>query len=85
VRWMEKISEFDFEVVYVPGVENMLADALSCMYSNDAPGTVHARSEYMYHDVISNDVLLSHGISMPVFAGMEAATVVPRALGAEMG
>jgi len=69
----------------VPGVENVLADALSCMYSNDAPGTVHARSEYTYHDVISNDALLSHGISMLVFAGMEAATVVPRAPGAEMG
>jgi hypothetical protein len=84
-RWMEKISEFDFEVVYVPGVENVLADALSRMYSNDAPGTVRARSEYTYHDVISNDALLSHGISMPVFAGMEAATVVPRAPGAETG
>ena len=82
---MEKISKFDFEVVYVPGVENMLADALSRMYSNNTPGTVHARSEYMYHDVISNDALLSHGISMLVFAGMEVVMVVPRAPGAEMG
>jgi len=28
-RWLEKISCFDFEVVYVPGEENSVADALS--------------------------------------------------------
>ena len=81
-RWMEKISEFNFEVEYAPGVENVLADALSRMYSNDAPGTVRARSEYTYHDVIDNDVLLTHGISMPVLTGLEAAAVT---LGAESG
>ena len=84
-RWIEKISEFDFEVIYVPGVENVLADALSRMYSNDAPGTVRARSEYTYHDVVSNDVLLGHGISMPVLAGIEASAITPRKTGAETG
>jgi len=39
-HWMEKIGEFDFEVVYIPGVENMLADALSQIYFNESPGTV---------------------------------------------
>ena len=39
--WIEKISSFDFEVMYVPGMENVVADALSQMYSNDIPGTVH--------------------------------------------
>jgi hypothetical protein len=30
---MEKnISEFDFEVMYIPGSENVLGDALSRMY-----------------------------------------------------
>ena len=81
-RWMEKISEFNFEVEYAPGVENVLADALSRMYSNDAPGTVRARSEYTYHDVIDNDVLLTHRISMPILTGLEAAAVT---LGAESG
>jgi hypothetical protein len=41
-RWMEKISEFNFEVVYVPGTENMLADALSRIYSNNVPETIRA-------------------------------------------
>lgn len=39
-RWIEKISSFDFEVVYIPGTENVLADALSRIYANDSPGTV---------------------------------------------
>jgi hypothetical protein len=59
-RWIEKISEFDFEVVYVPGTENVLANALSRIYSNEAPGTVRSRSEYTYHDVVNNDVLVYH-------------------------
>ena len=28
-RWLEKISSFMFEVVYVPGSENIITDALS--------------------------------------------------------
>ena len=41
-------------------------------YSNDKPGTVRARSEYTYHDVIDNDALLSHNITMPVLVDTEA-------------
>ena len=37
-HWLEKVSEFDFEVIYVPGAKNILSDALSCLYSNDEPG-----------------------------------------------
>jgi hypothetical protein len=50
-RWIEKIGEFDFEVQYLPGVENLLPDALSRMYAFDAPGTVRTPSEYTEHDV----------------------------------
>lgn len=46
-RWIEKISDFDFEVIYVAGTENILADALSRIYADDLPGTVRARSEYV--------------------------------------
>jgi hypothetical protein len=69
-------------VQYVAGVDNMLADVLSRLYSNDAPGTVRARSEYTYHNVINNDVLLHHDISMPLCMNIEAAAVT---LGAESG
>jgi len=41
-RWMEKIGEFTFIMEYVRGVDNVLADALSRIYSEEAPGTVRA-------------------------------------------
>jgi hypothetical protein len=28
-RWIEKISEYDFVIEYLPGVENILPDVLS--------------------------------------------------------
>lgn len=70
--WIEKISGFDFKVEYVLGTENVLADALSRIYSNEAPGTVCARSEYTYHNVIDNNDLEIESITMPVYAGLEA-------------
>lgn len=76
-RWLEKISSFDFEVVYVPGSDNVVADALSRMYSNEQPGTVRARSEYTYHDVVDDDGEVSLEV-MPILAGIEAAAAVPR-------
>ena len=39
-RWLEKISTFTFEVVYIAGSENIVADVLSRIYANDSPGTV---------------------------------------------
>lgn len=77
VRWLEKISEFDFCVEYVPGVDNVLADALSRLYSNDQPGTVRMSSEYTQHDD-DNDLpqlIESLPISKPVFVGLEASAM----------
>ena len=54
-RWLEKISSFNFKVVYIPGSENVLADALSRMYSNEDPGTLRARSEYTKFDVVDEE------------------------------
>ena len=82
-RWMEKLSEFDFVVEYVPGADNVLADALSRIYSNDAPGTVRAPSEYTEHDELAAHVPsegLSEIISMPVLVGLEAMAAVPHTL-----
>ncbi|THH28476.1 hypothetical protein EUX98_g5724 [Antrodiella citrinella] len=79
-RWLEKISEFNFRVEYVPGVENVLADALSRMYSNDRAGTVRAASEYVQFDDDEHlpQQLASIRISAPVYVGLEAMAITGR-------
>ena len=49
-RWLETLSEFDFTIEYIPGSTNILADALSRIYSADEPGTVRAESEFVPPD-----------------------------------
>ncbi|KAF8225064.1 hypothetical protein L208DRAFT_1507580 [Tricholoma matsutake] len=70
-HWMDKISKFDFKVIYVPGAENVLADLLSRIYSDDAPETVCSEAKFTRHD--DSHVYLSiHNISVPVLMGAEA-------------
>ncbi|KAJ3518583.1 hypothetical protein NMY22_g13602 [Coprinellus aureogranulatus] len=76
-RWLEKMSGFDFVVEYVPGSENILSDALSRLYANDAPGTVRARGEYTDFDIVSNDALTEQAVTMPLYVGKEGAMAVP--------
>ena len=56
----------------MPGVVNVLPDALSRVYSNDAPGTVRAPSEYvqMVEDKVGSS--LTEILSMLVLMGLEA-------------
>ena len=74
---MEKISSFIFTVVYIAGSENVVADTLSCMYSNDSPGTLRSRMEFTYHDVVDDDTsIVSHSeLDIPVLAGIKASVV----------
>jgi hypothetical protein len=46
-------------------------DALSRIYSNDAPGTMRATSEYTQHDATQVH-LAAQGISVPLLTGAEA-------------
>jgi len=89
-RWVEKISEFDFKVVYVPGSENVVADALLHLYSADSLGTVRAKTEYTYFDVVNEDNVDLMETSAPVLVSIEAQVAVQRHLrkalpGAETG
>jgi len=74
-RCLEKISEFDFEVIYVPSSDNVLSDALLRLYAYDKPGTVHAHNEHIYLDVADNGRLKTHSISMPLLVGLEGASI----------
>ena len=78
-RWLEKISSFSFKVVYIEGSENVVADALSRLYSNDSPGTQRSRSEFTYHDVVDDDTsVIESGDVLPVLAGIEAHVATRR-------
>ena len=79
-RWLEKMSTFTFEVTYIPGSENVVADALSRIYSNDASGTVRAHCEYTYHDVVDDDTTqVEHAEELiPVLVGIEARIATRR-------
>lgn len=73
-RWMEKISKFDIEVHYIPGETNVLAEALSRMYSNEPEGIERAKSEY----VIDSDDETPHilvGATRPDRSALEEKTV----------
>ena len=74
-RWLEKISSFMFEVVYVPGSENVVADALSRMYSNDSAGTERVRSENSYHNVSDDDTSSMQDLQL---AGIQAVVATTR-------
>ena len=77
-RWIEKISPFDFEINYIPSSENVVADSLSRLYSNDSKGTVRSPSEYTYHDIVNEDnVPIQYNTQQqlditPILAGIEA-------------
>ncbi|KAJ3482856.1 hypothetical protein NLI96_g6704 [Meripilus lineatus] len=79
-RWFETIAEFDFDIKHVPGIENILADALSRIYAYDSTGTVRSPSEYTEYD--ENEAAPTHlallDISMPVYTALEAAAAQPR-------
>lgn len=68
-------------MVYIAGSENVVADALSRLYSNYSSGTVRARSEHTYHDVVDDDVPLDLSVgTMPVLAGIEARVATRRGI-----
>jgi reverse transcriptase-like protein len=89
-RWLEKISPFVFTVKYVAATDNVLADALSRLYSNDSPGTERARSEFTAFDLMDDEPEKITD-EMVLLAGIEAVVATHKSsrrkndIGAETG
>ncbi|KIY68288.1 hypothetical protein CYLTODRAFT_443477 [Cylindrobasidium torrendii FP15055 ss-10] len=49
-RWMEYMSRFDFDITYVKGEDNKVADCLSRYYEFDSPDEVHGVEDYVRAD-----------------------------------
>src|ERR1700729_3559923 len=69
-RWLEVLSDFDFDIIHIPGVTNTVPDALSRLYSDEPRGTVRAASEYMtVEEENAPSELLLGMVSSPLYTG----------------
>ena len=70
--------------MYAASSENVLADALSHLYSNDSPGTVRAQLEFTQFDMLDEEPA-DMVTQMPLLAGLEAVVATHQGAGAESG
>jgi hypothetical protein len=49
-RWMDYMSKFDFDITYIKGEYNKVADCLSRYYKNDTSADVHEFHDYVQAD-----------------------------------
>ena len=50
LRWTEYMARFDFDITYIKGEYNKVADCLSRYYENDTSTDVHEYHEYVHAD-----------------------------------
>lgn len=77
---LEKLSKFNFCVLYIPGAKNILFNTLFYLYEFDALGTIHTPGEYLQHDLISdnhNDWQALIIISAPLLVNLKALALTP--------
>ena len=51
MRWMEYLSRFDFDIQYVKGLSNKVADSLSRYYQSDTDDDVCQTYDYVNADL----------------------------------
>src|SRR5258705_9617524 len=54
MRWMEYLSRFDFDIQYVKGTSNKVADSLSQYYQSDTRDDIHPLYDYVNADTQLN-------------------------------
>ena len=54
MRWMEYLSWFDFDIQYMKGTSNKVADSLSQYYQSDTGDDVHPLYDFVNADVQLN-------------------------------
>ena len=69
-RWLETLGDFDFDIIHVPGKTNVLADALSQIYSDEPKGTVRTTSEFISaeEEHLPSELLLNL-VTTPLYTG----------------
>ena len=50
LRWTNYMSKFDFDITYIKGEYNKVADCLSRYYESDTPADTHQFHEYVHMD-----------------------------------
>jgi hypothetical protein len=75
-RWINVLSDFSFEVKYIPGPSNVFADALSRIYSNKAAGTMRSESEHIHELNTPSTPTTLQGLTKPINAGAEAESKI---------
>lgn len=48
IKWLDTILDYDFKVVYIKGIDNILPDALSRLYPPVYPITDHSKYDIFY-------------------------------------
>ena len=51
VRWWEFLSHFNYTIMHVDGVDDKVADCLSCYYENDMSEDNHSENTYVNADM----------------------------------
>ena len=51
VRWWEFLSCFNYTIMHIDGVDNKVADCLSCYYENDTSEDNHSENTYVNADI----------------------------------
>jgi hypothetical protein len=85
-QWLEVLSKFNFSIHYIEGSKNILADALSHIYSEEDDGTVRALSKYIQEGTSKTETEGdSDSVTRPILGGRAAQVAIESMVAASEG